>query len=115
MIQINMDMPKSCSSCRFRWFGMCTATDNAKGIFKQNPKRRPSWCPLQEVKGDKNKGESMENNKNCTNCIHYKVDEINTVDKSNPRGICYALPVTTVVRHREMPCIYYKENGEVKD
>lgn len=57
----------------------------------------------------------MENNKTCTNCIHYKVDEINTVDKSNPRGICYALPVTTVVRHREMPCIYYKEKVEVKE
>ena len=49
-VKIEMDMPKSCSSCRFRWFGMCAATDNAKGIFKQNPKRRPSWCPLQEVK-----------------------------------------------------------------
>ena len=45
-----MEMPKSCSSWRLRWFGMCAATENAKGIFTQNPKRRPSWCPLQEVK-----------------------------------------------------------------
>ena len=60
---------------------------------------------------DAKRSENIESNKYCTNCIHYKVDEINMVDKSNPRGICYALPVIAIIRHREMPCIYYKEKN----
>lgn len=54
----------------------------------------------------------IENNKNCTNCIYYEVDEINTVDKSNPRAICNALPSRTYIRHRVIPCIYYKEKED---
>ena len=50
----------------------------------------------------------MEEKKDCTSCIYYKVDEINTVDKSNPRAMCYALPSTTCIRHRVKTCIYYK-------
>lgn len=58
---------------------------------------------------DAKRSESMEKNKNCSNCIYYEVDEMNTYDKSNPRGVCHALPSIAIIRHRVIPCIYYKE------
>lgn len=113
-----MEMPKSCYDCKFlsgtygeRFY--CMLNEEIKleiqeRIYQYSNKRH-QYCPLQEMKNESMKKESMENNKNCANCIYYEVDEINTVDKSNPRGVCHALPSLTIIRHREIPCIYYKE------
>lgn len=107
-----MEMPKSCYDCKFlsgtygeRFY--CMLNEEIKleiqeRIYQYSNKRH-QYCPLQEMKNESMKKESMENNKNCANCIYYEVDEINTVD------ICHALPSLTIIRHREIPCIYYKE------
>lgn len=106
-VMIEMEMPKSCQECDFlnvtARYITCVANKGQRIYFRSN--KKDNLCPLQEVK----ESESMKNNKNCANCIYYKVDEINTVDKSNPRAFCYALPSTTLIRHRVIPCIYYKE------
>lgn len=107
-----MEMPKSCEFCRLSYdTWKCDYSPNTKlmcAVLHREVRKyggaKDEHCPLQE-----GKSESMENNKNCANCIYYKVDEINTVDKSNPRAFCYALPSTTLIRHRVTPCIYYKE------
>ena len=54
-VKINMEMPTSCAKCKFgrlerdpdnpRWF--CISEYKYYRIF---PTKRPSWCPLQEVK-----------------------------------------------------------------
>ena len=58
MIQIDMDMPKNCSSCRFS-FGMCCGVKKVdhENYYKAIPKlsfieARPYWCPLSEVKNE---------------------------------------------------------------
>ena len=60
MIQIEMDMPKSCGKCRFFTkddcdISYCTAKSEKMWIITFAEERilannRPSWCPLQEVK-----------------------------------------------------------------
>lgn len=63
MIQIDMDMPKSCAVCRFNSrcasceckFNHCTATemvgvDGVQSYIAPPEDRRQTWCPLEEQK-----------------------------------------------------------------
>ena len=49
-----MEMPKSCDKCRFVWpkrYDVCCLADKEHKIIPRKEIDKPSWCPLQEVKG----------------------------------------------------------------
>ena len=52
MIQIDMELPKSCQECDFlnitARYITCVANKGQRICFK--PNKRDNWCPLQEVK-----------------------------------------------------------------
>jgi hypothetical protein len=57
MIQINMDLPKSCEECpccqpdAHHWFYSCgvTGEDVMDSEYKHVLEHRPQWCPIKEV------------------------------------------------------------------
>lgn len=55
-VKIDIEMPKSCSECRGMRVSahnfLCFLADEraVKVIEEKDLRKRPSWCPLQEVK-----------------------------------------------------------------
>lgn len=68
-VKIEMDMPKSCSKCRFgyysfRWglYGYKCKLD--KELFNDIPRIRNKMCPLQSIESDK----KLPKNSACYDC-----------------------------------------------
>ena len=50
MVAIEMDMPNNCGECRLHADGWCYAVESSdKQGGELSYRRRPKWCPLQEV------------------------------------------------------------------
>jgi hypothetical protein len=51
-VKIEMEMPKGCKNCRGLVRGICVLADDVAlvPIKGEDRDKRPSWCPLQEVK-----------------------------------------------------------------
>ena len=53
MIQIDMDMPKTCSDCRLFHEEYCSASVNELCCDVDIFNTKPDWCPLREAKHEK--------------------------------------------------------------